>query len=355
MDIYSQFLIFMRRFRQCPYILVLDKDGVIQYRLNVRCQMTLNREMTGVKIFEDEKDVILLGGREGDDTFSSMLKYDTEYKTWEVMTNMGTPRESAEVVRTKDAIYALSGYNDGMFLRSIEMYDREDKTWIPISYPVPDGKGCRIIASIGVKNTLYVFTGYWLDDTLILLKRFCNQSNTWITMASPQIETSDFSICSDTNSLYLVETEKIIKYNPFTNEWNPFSSLSCPRDKAGLLVILDCFLLVVGGEYKRKYITTSEAVKLPGFSKFLQQNIPLPKDLCNVIGDYYSTEKLIPPMNFGRVKPILQYKNGHILALGGDFSSDRIYPNTTAEIFSFVTGQWKQIRLPKSDYFTAAQ
>ena len=142
-------------------------------------------------------NLVVLGGRFGAESISSVESYDVSSCVWSYLPSMVVARHSFAAIELDDRLYAIGGVNyedmDCPWLSSMEMYDCQNHRWEALM-PMSRCRCGHVVAVIGGK--LYVVGGEQFAD-------------------DDKCEGIDLCICGEV-------------YDPGQNAWNDFAPLE-PR------------------------------------------------------------------------------------------------------------------------------
>jgi N-acetylneuraminic acid mutarotase len=181
----------------------------------------------------------VMGGKVGEGTTASVLKFDSEQGTWSEVESMPEVRSCLAACAVGSAIYVFGGYDEALDDHdSVFKYDTETDTW-SILAPMPFASSSR---SASLLDGVVYITGAGDDGYDVL--RFDPASGTWTTLD----HTSSMQNCGASfvlgGCLCVAggfgegNTSSVERYDVNTNAWTAVAGMLNGRCDFGAVTIL---------------------------------------------------------------------------------------------------------------------
>jgi len=271
----------------------------------------------------------------------------SELKTWTELPLMNSKRRYLGVVISPDAsnLYALGGYHDSEYLRSVEELDFEARVWRPVA-PMSRARCGLGVAMSPDGSRIFAVGGYdgpGFDNYLNTVEVFDFESRKWTFLAPMKHKRAHFglAISPDGGKLYAVggrnkkRLDSAEVFDIARNTWSDLPPMISGRSGLGAAISPDGKKLYIVGGYDGSQLNTVEELDLSKRKWGRQRRFSLKKFMAPCSSDRIEW-KQHPTMHEHRryLGVTISPDGSRLYAVGGDEE------NNTAEYFDFDMEQW---------------
>ncbi|XP_058408233.1 actin-binding protein IPP isoform X2 [Diceros bicornis minor] len=199
--------------------------------------------------------VYAIGGEKDSMIFDCTECYDPVTKQWTTVASMNQPRCGLGVCVCYGAIYALGLIyvvggisNEGIELRSFEVYDPLSKRWSPL----PPMGTRRAYLGVAVLNDCIYSIGGWNETqgALHTVEKYSFEEEKWVEVASVKVPRAGMCVVAVNGLLYVSggrssshdflapgTLDSVEVYNPHSDTWTEIGNMITSRCEGGVAVL----------------------------------------------------------------------------------------------------------------------
>nr|XP_044626622.1 actin-binding protein IPP isoform X3 [Equus asinus] len=199
--------------------------------------------------------VYAIGGEKDSMIFDCTECYDPVTKQWTTVASMNQPRCGLGVCVCYGAIYALGLIyvigginNEGIELRSFEVYDPLSKRWSPL----PPMGTRRAYLGVAALNDCIYSVGGWNEtqDALHTVEKYSFEEEKWVEVASMKVPRAGMCVVAVNGLLYVSggrssshdflapgTLDSVEVYNPHSDTWTEIGNMITSRCEGGVAVL----------------------------------------------------------------------------------------------------------------------
>nr|XP_020144117.1 actin-binding protein IPP [Microcebus murinus] len=212
--------------------------------------------------------VYAIGGEKDSMIFDCTECYDPVTKQWTTVASMNHPRCGLGVCVCYGAIYALGNYanlsknipfpgliyvvggisNEGIELRSFEVYDPLSKRWSPLP---PMGTRRAYLGVAALNDCIYSIGGWnETQDALHTVEKYSFEEEKWVEVASMKVPRAGMCVVAVNGLLYVSggrssshdflapgTLDSVEVYNPHSDTWTEIGNMITSRCEGGVAVL----------------------------------------------------------------------------------------------------------------------
>ncbi|XP_040833688.1 actin-binding protein IPP isoform X2 [Ochotona curzoniae] len=199
--------------------------------------------------------VYAIGGEKDSMIFDCTECYDPVTKQWTTVASMNHPRCGLGVCVCYGGIYALGLIyviggisNEGLELRSFEVYDPLSKRWSPL----PPMGTRRAYLGVAALNDCIYSVGGWNEtqDALRTVEKYSLEEEKWVEVASMKVPRAGMCVVAVNGLLYVSggrasshdflapgTLDSVEVYNPHSDTWTEIGNMITSRCEGGVAVL----------------------------------------------------------------------------------------------------------------------
>lgn len=199
--------------------------------------------------------VYAIGGEKDSMIFDCTECYDPVTKQWTTVASMNHPRCGLGVCVCYGAIYALGLIyavggisNEGLELRSFEVYDPLSKRWSPLP---PMGTRRAYLGVAALNDCIYAIGGWnETQDALHTVEKYSFEEEKWVEVASMKVPRAGMCAVTVNGLLYVSggrssshdflapgTLDSVEVYNPHSDTWTEIGNMITSRCEGGVAVL----------------------------------------------------------------------------------------------------------------------
>ncbi|XP_067582069.1 actin-binding protein IPP isoform X2 [Pseudorca crassidens] len=199
--------------------------------------------------------VYAIGGEKDSMIFDCTECYDPVTKQWTTVASMNHPRCGLGVCVCYGAIYALGLIyviggisNEGIELRSFEVYDPLSKRWSPLP---PMGTRRAYLGVAALNDCIYSIGGWnETQDALHTVEKYSFEEEKWVEVASMKVPRAGMCAVAVNGLLYVSggrssshdflapgTLDSVEVYNPHSDTWTEIGNMITSRCEGGVAVL----------------------------------------------------------------------------------------------------------------------
>uniref|UniRef100_A0A8C5VE36 Intracisternal A particle-promoted polypeptide n=1 Tax=Microcebus murinus TaxID=30608 RepID=A0A8C5VE36_MICMU len=199
--------------------------------------------------------VYAIGGEKDSMIFDCTECYDPVTKQWTTVASMNHPRCGLGVCVCYGAIYALGLIyvvggisNEGIELRSFEVYDPLSKRWSPLP---PMGTRRAYLGVAALNDCIYSIGGWnETQDALHTVEKYSFEEEKWVEVASMKVPRAGMCVVAVNGLLYVSggrssshdflapgTLDSVEVYNPHSDTWTEIGNMITSRCEGGVAVL----------------------------------------------------------------------------------------------------------------------
>ncbi|KAM4642663.1 actin-binding protein IPP [Discoglossus pictus] len=210
---------------------------------------SMNQPRCGLGVCTCHGAIYALGGWIGAEIGNGIERFSPEDNSWQIVGSMSVPRYCFACCERNGLIYVVGGINnEGIELRSFEMYDPIARRWTTL----PPMSIYRAYLGVAILNDCLYAVGGWNErqDTLITVEKFSFEEEHWVEVAHMKNPRAGVSVVAVNGLLYAaggratsqhfsapVTTDTVEVYNPHTDTWTEIGSMITSRCEGCLAVL----------------------------------------------------------------------------------------------------------------------
>jgi hypothetical protein len=208
--------------------------------------MATARARSGLcKLSDDE--IYVTGGLSIDNVkLASVERYDASLDTWNTAPTLPWPRYGHCACSVGKSMYVLGGVEKNErgedTVSSVLKFDCRMQTWSEVA-PMPEERDDAGMCVVG--GDIYIFGGNKDEAPTSTTYRFNTETNEWATLASMPEAVSLHSVCVLNDQIYIIggddsddrSISSVNRFDPVANLWSAVAPMSVAREALGSFVI----------------------------------------------------------------------------------------------------------------------
>ncbi|XP_035255267.1 kelch-like protein 10 [Anguilla anguilla] len=194
--------------------------------------------------------VYCVGGRDEEEFFSSVRRFDTATLTWHEAAPMHLRRCYVSVAVLGGRVYAMGGFDGHVGHSSAERYQPEANQW---SYIQPMHEQRSDASAAALHGKVYICGGFNGQECVFTAEYYTPETDQWTMIAPMGSRRSGLGVAAYGEEIYAVggfdgavRLRTAEAYSPLADRWRPVRGTARPCSNFGLAV-LDGRLLTAGG------------------------------------------------------------------------------------------------------------